>query len=176
MGNVVQLCFASSVWLQIMFCSYVNETTLLSFLRSLLLENGRSLRFPNIFIKKQTWWSNDKTIIELGYRKISCFISVSQVKYLPKPNSRRLRQMIDLLVTDKSRDFAQPRPIISNYSMAESTGAQVDQANLHVLSVFKLATRADKISLGPDSAVGNKKARRGVKQQKLKPSLVPSLR
>ena len=36
--------------------------------------------------------------------------------------SRRLRQMIDLLATDKSRDFAQPRPIIVDYSMAESTG------------------------------------------------------
>ena len=43
--------------------------------------------------------------------------------------SRRLRQMIDLLATDKSRDFAQPRPIIVDYSMAESTGVQVDQAN-----------------------------------------------
>ena len=87
MDNVVQLCFGSSVWLQIMFCSCVNETTLLSFLRSLLRENGRSLRFPNIFIKKQTWWSNDKTIIELGHRKISCFISVSQINYLPKPKA-----------------------------------------------------------------------------------------
>ena len=39
-------------WLQILFCSCVNETTLFSFLRSLLRENGRSLRFPRIFIKK----------------------------------------------------------------------------------------------------------------------------
>ena len=41
------------------------------FMRSLLRENGRSLRwrFPKIFIKKQTRWSNDKTIIELGYPK-----------------------------------------------------------------------------------------------------------
>ena len=38
-------------WLQIIFCSYTNETTLLSFLRSLLAE---------IFIKKQTLWSNEK--------------------------------------------------------------------------------------------------------------------
>ena len=29
--------------------------------------------------------------------------------------SLRLRQMIDLLATDKSRYFAQPRPIIVNY-------------------------------------------------------------
>ena len=31
---------------------------------------ARANRFPKIlFIKKQTQWSNDKTIIELGYRK-----------------------------------------------------------------------------------------------------------
>ena len=39
-------------------------------------------------LKKQTRWSNDKTIIELGY------------------------QIIDLLATDKSQYFAKPRPII----------------------------------------------------------------
>ena len=55
-------------------------------------------------LKKQTRWSNDKTIIELGYRKTSWFFSVSQINYL-----------IDLLATDKSRYFAQPRPIIVNY-------------------------------------------------------------
>ena len=43
--------------------------------------------------------------------------------------------MIDLLATDKSRDFAQPRPIIVDYSMAESTGVQVDQANQCVVCV-----------------------------------------
>ena len=50
-------------------------------------ENGRPLRFPRIFIKKQTRWSNDKTIIELGYRKISWFVSVSQINYLPQPSA-----------------------------------------------------------------------------------------
>ena len=55
---------SNCVLLQIMFCSYVNETTLFSFLpiSTPVSENGRSLRFPNIFIKKQTWWSNDKTV------------------------------------------------------------------------------------------------------------------
>ena len=71
-----------SVWLQIIFCSCVKETVLFSFLRSLLRENSRSLRFPRIFIKKkQTRWSNDKTITELGYRKIWWFVSVSQINY-----------------------------------------------------------------------------------------------
>ena len=38
-------------------------------------------------LKKQTRWSNDKTIIELGYRKISWFVSVSQINYLPQPSA-----------------------------------------------------------------------------------------
>ena len=42
-----------------------------------LRENARLLCFPKIFLKKQTRWSNDKTIIELGYPKISWFVSVS---------------------------------------------------------------------------------------------------
>ena len=55
MRNDVQLCLAA------------NNITLL---REKI--NGRSLRFPEIFIKKQTWWSNEKTIFEFGYRKILC--------------------------------------------------------------------------------------------------------
>ena len=101
-SNCVWLC----VWLQMIFCSCVNETTLFSLLRSLLRENGRSLcnldsrasqkrkhwgrewslRFQKIFIKKQTRSSNDKTIIKLAYCKISWFVSVSQLKYLPQPS------------------------------------------------------------------------------------------
>ena len=38
-------------------------------------------------LKKQTRWSNDKTITELGYRKISWLVSVSQINYLPKPKA-----------------------------------------------------------------------------------------
>ena len=47
--------------------------------------------------------SNDKTIIELRYRKISWFVSVLQINYY------------DLLTTDKSRYCAQARPVIVNY-------------------------------------------------------------
>ena len=64
------------VWLQTIFCLCVHEATLFSFFRSLLRENGGSLRSTNIFIKK-TRWSNDETIIELGYRKIFWFVSLS---------------------------------------------------------------------------------------------------
>ena len=40
------------VWLQIIFCTCVKETVVSSFLRSLLRDFGRSLRFPRIFIQK----------------------------------------------------------------------------------------------------------------------------
>ena len=112
MRNVVQLYLVLSIWLQILFCSCVNETTLFLFLPSLLRENGRSLRFPKIFLKKLTWSSNDKAIIELGYRKISRFVSVSQINYLPQPSASANNW--------SSRHWqitiAQPRPIIANYS------------------------------------------------------------
>ena len=86
-------------WLQILLCSCVNETTLFSFLRSLLGENGRSPPFPKIFLQKQTQWSNDKTIIW----RLSQNIVIRHY-------------VADLLATDKSRYFAQPCPIIANYS------------------------------------------------------------
>ena len=104
-------CAMSSncVWLQIIICSWVNETRLFSFLWSFLREKkGRSLRFPKIIIRKQTWWSNDKTII-MFYRDLS----VSRISIICL--SVRLRQIIDLLATDKSRYFAQPRPIIISH-------------------------------------------------------------
>ena len=64
-NNCLQIMFCSwamssyCVSLQIILCSCVNETTLFSCLRLLLRDDGRLLRFPKIFIKKQTWWSND---------------------------------------------------------------------------------------------------------------------
>ena len=64
------------------------KTTLFSFLQSLLYEKLMVDCFTSrkISFKKQTWWSNDKTIyyiIELRYHKISWFVNVSQVNYLP---------------------------------------------------------------------------------------------
>ena len=103
---------SNSVWLQIIFCSCVKETVLFSFLRSLLRENGRSHRFPRIFIKRN----------KLGDRMIKQLLNSVIAKYRDLSVSRRsiiclslrLRQIIDLLATDKSRYFAQPRPIIVN--------------------------------------------------------------
>ena len=75
MRNAVQL-FVFSVCLQIIFCSCVKETLLFSFLKTAdpFASQGYSL-------KKQTRWLNDKTIIELSYRKISWFVSVSQTNH-----------------------------------------------------------------------------------------------
>ena len=105
--------FGLSVWLQVIFCTCVKETVFFSFLRSLLRENGRSLRFPTIFIKKN----------KLGDRMIKKLLNSVIAKYLDLSVSRRsiiclslrLRKIIGLLATDKSRYFAQPRPIIVNY-------------------------------------------------------------
>ena len=44
---------------------------------------ARANRFPKIlFIKEQTQWLNDKTIIGLGHRKVSWFVSGEQINYL----------------------------------------------------------------------------------------------
>ena len=64
-----------------------------------------------IFYKNHTRWLNGKTIIDLGYHKILWFVSVSQISYCL---SLQLWQIIDLLATDKTRYFAQPRPITVN--------------------------------------------------------------
>ena len=70
-----------------LFYSCINETTLFSFLQLLLHENGRSLCFPWIFMKKQTRWSNDKIVIEVCYHKILWFVTVSQISYLPQSSA-----------------------------------------------------------------------------------------
>ena len=75
-------CAMSSncVWLQIIFSSCINKTMPFSFLRSLLCEKDTLLHFPKIFMKKQTWWLNNKQIIELDYCKILWFVSVKYRK------------------------------------------------------------------------------------------------
>ena len=71
------------VLLQIIFCSCVIGTT---FLREKWQIASLSCQ-EVIKIWKQTWWSNDKTIIELGYHEISWFVSVSQTNYLPQSSA-----------------------------------------------------------------------------------------
>ena len=99
-------------WLQILFCSSVNETALFSFLRSLLRGNGRSLRFPKIFLKKKL---GDRIIKQLLNSVIAKYRDLSVSRRSIICRSQRLRQIIDLLATEKSRYFAQLRPILANY-------------------------------------------------------------
>ena len=86
-------CTMSSdcVWLQVTFCSCVNETTLFSFLQLLLHENGRSLHFMKIFVKIQL---GDQMVVNDYWTWLSQSI------------------VIDLLATDKSWYSTQSCPII----------------------------------------------------------------
>ena len=53
------------------------------------------------------WWSNHKSIIELGYRKISSFVNHGQIIDRSIAGLKlRLRQIIHLVATDESRYFA----------------------------------------------------------------------
>ena len=54
----------------------------------------RGSPLPENNCEKQTQGWNDKTIIELGYRKISWFVSVSQINYLPRRQSRTILLII----------------------------------------------------------------------------------
>ena len=112
---------SNSIWLQI-FCSCVKETVPFSFLRSLL----RSLRFPRIFIEKTNSVANLNSVVA-KYRDLS--VSRRSIICL----SLRLRQIIDLLATDKSRYFAQPRPIIVN-----CRDHSVNNVNYTYMSIFAM--------------------------------------
>ena len=71
------------VLLQIIFCSCVIGTT---FSREKWQIASLSC-LEVIKIWKQSWQSNDKTVIELSYHKISWFASVSQINYLHQPSA-----------------------------------------------------------------------------------------
>ena len=93
MRNIVQLYLAAN---NILLIRKRNHAFLL--LAWKVADRFASRRYSLI---KKNWWSNDKSVIEHGYQKISWFVSVSKI-------------IIDLLATDKSRYFAQRRPIIIN--------------------------------------------------------------
>ena len=79
MRNVIQLFLAANTIL--LMRKWNHACSLLVYVSNLChysRKAARANRFPKIvFIKKQTQWSNDKIIIELGYCKISWFVSVS---------------------------------------------------------------------------------------------------
>ena len=96
------------VWVQVIFCSCVNETTPFSFLWSLLHENGRLLRWPK---NKLGDWIIKQSLTSVITKYHDLSVSRRSIICL----SLRLLQIIDLLATDKSRYIAQPRPIIVHY-------------------------------------------------------------
>ena len=106
---------SNCVWLQIMFSSCVNETRLFSFLRSFLREKK-----ADRFASRRYSLKN-----KLGDRMIKQLLNSVIAKYRDLSVSRRsiicrLRQIIDLLATDKSRYFAQPRSIIVSHWLAKA--------------------------------------------------------
>ena len=101
-------CVWLSVWLQVIFCLWINETTRDTFSR----EKRHIASLSEDILKNKP-----------GDRMIKQLVNSVTTKYRDLPVSRtsiiclslRLRQIIDLLATDKSRYFAQPRPIIVKY-------------------------------------------------------------
>ena len=89
---------SNSVWLQIIFCSCVKKTVLFSFLRLLLREKWQISSLPKDIHQKNKL--GDRMIKQLLHSVIAKYHQISS---------------IDLLATDKSRYFGQPRPIIVNY-------------------------------------------------------------
>ena len=86
--SMVRSCAMSSnrVWLQIIFCSCINETTLFSFFAITLAWKCRLLRFPKIFVKNK-----------LGNQMIKQFLNSVIVKYYDLSASKPKAEAIDLL-------------------------------------------------------------------------------
>ena len=107
MCNAVQQCLAANNIL--LMCKGNHAFLLLAIARVKMADCFASQGYS---LKKQTRWSNDKTIIELGYRKILWFVSVSQIKHLPQPStsawSARHRQIMIFCSTSSNN-------IIVNY-------------------------------------------------------------
>ena len=104
------------ILLQIIFCSRVIKTTLLCENDRLL--QGSAYRFPKIIMKNKL---GDRMLKQSLYSVIAKYrdLSVSLRSII------RLRQIIDLLATDKLRYFAQPCPIIDNYRSTHCNTAQI---------------------------------------------------
>ena len=98
-------------WLQILFWSCVNETTLISpSCDRSCMKMGDHFSSQRYSLKNKV---GDRMIKQLLNSVIAkyCDLSVSHRSIICL--SLRLRQIIDLLATDKSRHFVQPRPIIT---------------------------------------------------------------
>ena len=96
MCSVVQLCLAAN---NILLIRKRNHAFL-------LLAISLAWKWQ-ILIKKEIRWPNDKTLIELGYRKILWFVCVWKINYLPQPlastnNWSRHRQIMIFCSTSSS--------------------------------------------------------------------------
>ena len=114
--------------LQIMACSCVKETTLFSFLWSLLCENADRFASRGYSLKKQTLWSNDKTIIELGYRKISWFMSSIHRKTASKSWNSSIKDGVEGMEHEFSF-----RTFCKRYKQPSIQGKQLPNARYLVL-------------------------------------------
>ena len=84
MHTVIQLCLACLAANKILLMRERNHAFLLV---AIALEwKWQIASLLKIFLKEQTQWLTDKTIVEFGYRKIAWFVSVSHVSYLPQPS------------------------------------------------------------------------------------------
>ena len=98
MCNVVQLCLAAN---GVLLISKWNHLFLLHLITlTWKWQNGR-YKLRDKIIKQYNYF-------KVGCHKISWFVSVAQINYLPQP----LPLLADLLATDKSPYFAQAHPII----------------------------------------------------------------
>ena len=110
MRNVVQLCLATNNIL--LMCK--QNHAFLHLLIACAWKMADRFASRRYSLKKQTWWLNDETIIfhyNLLNSVIAKYHDLSVASRSIICQSRRRRQIIDLLVTDKSQ-FTQPCPIV----------------------------------------------------------------
>ena len=107
MGNAVQMCLAANNALHMPCFSPSYDRSCVK-MADRFASRGYSLR-------KKTNKLGDRVIKQLLNSVIAKYRDLWVSRRSIICRSQRLRQVIDLLATDKSRCFAQPRPIIVNY-------------------------------------------------------------
>ena len=97
---------------------------------------ARANSFPKILFIKNFKLS-DRMIKQLLNSVIAKYRDLSVSRRSIICRSRRLRQIIDLLATDKSRYFAQPRPIIGNCQINYSINTSHADMKMSSLKLIK---------------------------------------
>ena len=104
---------SNSVWLQIIFCSCVKETLLSPSCDRSCVKMADRFTSQGYSFKKNKL--GDGMITQLLNSVVAKYRDLSVSRRSIICLSLRLLQIIDLLATDKSRCFAQSRPIIVKY-------------------------------------------------------------